>query len=336
MDQLPQEILECILDALSASCLEEPTAGAGRNACLRSSALVARRWRGPAQRVLYQVVDIGNDVQARLYTSSAASKRWPIQDLTLSSSPELSATAVSSVLDTAPSVRTLDLNLLATELHEAHLGCPSLRDLDMLLINKPLVFMPFYEPPLPFRNLRRLVLGNREYSPHFVRIILSVASNSLQSLTFAVGHQSPGFKALLEHFDLVADGLQDLGLWFTPANTRYTLTVASDSALSYLPDLSKCRQLSTFRLVGYPTSMAGLSTLLSSLPSNKLRHVQTFSYHLRGQAFSELAKCVRLDQLSNLKTWQHTTPSEVAQRSTGFSEFLSECYKRKIQVSSPY
>ncbi|KAK4055114.1 hypothetical protein OIV83_000394 [Microbotryomycetes sp. JL201] len=336
MDRLPQEILNCILDALSTICLEEPLAGAGRSSCLRSAALVSRRWSEPAQRTLYQVVDIGNDSQARLFMASAASKRWPINDLTLSSAPELSAWAVAAVLDVTPSVRTLDLNTLTTELHEGHLVCPSLKDLEMLLVNKPLVYMPFYEPPFPFTRLRRLVLGNREYSPQFCRCILAVCSDSLQSLTFAVGSKSPGFKALLENFGLVAAGLQDLGLWFTPANARYALTVSSDDVLSYLPDLSHCHQLKSFRLVGYPPSMTGLSTVLSTLPTHKLKHVQTFSYHLRGEAFSELAKCVRLEQLRNLRAWQHTTPSEVAQQSAGFVEFLLECHKRKIQVSSPY
>ncbi|KAK4057676.1 hypothetical protein OIO90_001324 [Microbotryomycetes sp. JL221] len=340
MDNLPQEVLECIIDSLAAICIEEITAGATRNACLRSACLVSKRWIGSAQRALYRIVDIGNDAQARMFIQSDASRKWQIHDLTLSSSPSLSAEMVAAILDITPGIKTLDLNTLTTELHEAHLVCPSLSKLEILLINRPLVYMPFYEPPFPFRHLRRLVLGNRDYPPHFVQILLTISSQTLTSLTFAVGSSSPGFKALLEHFCLVAPNLRDLGLWWTPAsaNARYSLSVSTEeSALSLMPDLSTCHELTAFRLVGYPPSMTGLATLLSNLPGKgKLKHVQTFSYHLRGEAYFELARCVRLPQLEGLKSWQHTTPSEVAITSQGFSTFVKECVKRHIRISTPY
>jgi hypothetical protein len=355
MELLPTELLHLVLDLCAAEMDFK-----ARQAVLCATALVAHRWRHYSQRLLWHRIELDSEDMGQKLLESAGSRRIPIGDLVLRlrfKEPELSAATARKIIERAPSIQILDMGAFqaSAELDISTLSLPSLRgeeslfslplpgadfppraDLQILLLNKAFAnSTDAFPTSFPFR-LIRLCLGAQHYSPHFVQALLASSTASLISLTFAVGETKPGYQALLEGFLSVASHLEDLGLWWVGTiPDRPEPPIAGSALVALLPSLATCHSLTSFRFVGYDPTMAGLSAVLSTIPS-RLRHLATFTHLTKVEAFDEFRRCLELPVLKNLETWGVTAGCDYAQGSSAATGFFEVARKRGVAVLDPY
>lgn len=112
LGDLPLELLEHILRLADDTEADYQT----RGEIYCTTALVARRWRDPSQRLLWEEVVLYRESQTRLFACSEGTKRHVTKSLAflLSHPVSLSAEVAAAAIKSAHSLRSLDLNGLHT------------------------------------------------------------------------------------------------------------------------------------------------------------------------------------------------------------------------------
>ncbi|ORY73421.1 hypothetical protein BCR35DRAFT_307161 [Leucosporidium creatinivorum] len=331
---LPLELLEHILRLADDS----EASYKSRGELYSKTALVARRWRNPSQRLLWEEVALFGDSQARTFAASEGTKRHVTRSLAflVPRGAHLSAEAARAAIESVHSLRSLDLNGLHTaeELNSTILESESLCDLKALLLNRPLSAAAHRIKP-PFR-LKQLCIGDSDYPDGLIQSLCAASADTLTSFTLAIGASRSATEAVHEAFGLVAHGLEDLGIWWCD-NDLHFLDFDLDSALSTCPDLQSCTSLMSLRLIHHPHPPQFLHSLLSTIPSS-IRHLEAFSSPVATVSV-DYQSSLALPALKELERWSVVDPTG------GFGcpgdvkawlDFVDACRKKKIEFRMPW
>ncbi|GAA5930064.1 uncharacterized protein JCM15063_004706 [Sporobolomyces koalae] len=318
---LPFEILEQILDAAAGEAdLDSKPSIISRYAWLRSTALVSRDFRHPAQSCLWKVLRVHSPETAKRLLNSKCLKCYGTRELSLegvhSGSDGLSGSTAARVLSKVVGVRTLKI----MDFGRLSLKCLSLDNLSTLRTLYLMSSFPDKSTTInslsfPF-HLRTLHLFNRSYSSNLLPTLFDQCSRTLASLTLITSHSSSSYPALVSAFPLVAPNLVHLSLQHRPSQ-------------DLIDTFALCTRLSSLEC----TFAVNLATVLDALPHAQLKHLSIeLDYNLVdvAQVLVTRLDSSTLAQLEVLKIPR--APAKEEFREFGGQDMLDACAERGIRV----
>ncbi|GAA5944063.1 hypothetical protein JCM3775_003889 [Rhodotorula graminis] len=263
---LPEELLACIFSHLA------PSDGSIDLDTLKSCSLAHSTFREPAQKLLWEAVELETEDDVRQWTATRSRRRAAPKELALHAFK--TRKGLARLLDGCDGLRWLMFATPNRDMDPAVLAHPSLHDLRTLIVQGWL-HKPQPALVLPFR-LHTLVLADLyPGSPNFAAWLDVIAHSSLPSIRSislpacsAAAH--PAVAAALAPF---APRLEHLGLSIATRDdsTPYTAVLDAASSLNSL----ECTSLPAILLAHLPLSLTVLATTedARSIPADALRDV---------------------------------------------------------------